>query len=391
MNAKLLAVLVSKTQRVLRTPKFFEFRGKRNFLSLRGNKITMQRIINVSFLTPGFEVVNEGHIVVEDGRISDAADGFIAGEPYRDFLAVPGMINSHTHLGDAFAKGADFSGLSVNEAVGPKGLKWKLYENSTRRQRISAMRKTAGYMLSSGTTTFADFREFGNEGIAELRAALRGIAIKPVVLGRNCELSKCGGLGLNVDSLGQIQNNMKKIIAIHAGENTGEIEIALKYDPDVLIHFTKATEQEIETAARRGLSVVACPRSNMKLGAGKPPLRQMLDAGINAALGTDNAMINTPDMWCEMKFVFENFDVSPEEILRMATINGAKAFGLNAGAIEKGRFADIVFTDKPNSDAVYWLAEKCGAGNVKGVMVGGKLIIGDYGKSAPVIHGNRYI
>lgn len=343
-------------------------------------------IINASILAgEGFEYEKEAHITVEDGLIKEAGCGFEkGGVDFRSYLAVPSFFNAHTHLGDSFAMDAA-AGLSVSRAVGRKGVKWSLYEGSEVRERINAMKESLAYMVSSGTTGFCDFREYGIKGINELKTALKSSSLKPVVLGRDVDEGECDGLGLNVYQVGQIPKKRRKLLALHAGECKGEIETALKYDPDVIVHFTTATRSEIKKVSSEKIDVVVCPRSNSLLRAGFPPIREMLDCGINVSLGTDNVMVSQPDMFREMEYAYtasmlNGSPLEPEEVLRMATSNGAKAFKINSGLIKKGMNADITFLGKDSSclahsrNILSSIVHRCGLMDVRKVMIDGRIV-----------------
>lgn len=344
-------------------------------------------IINSSIIAGSdLEFIEEGHILIEDARIVEVNDGFVPdGIDSKGYISMPSLINAHTHIGDSFAKEAVL-GMDLGSAVGKNGLKWSLYRNVRDGDVISCMRDAAVCMLNSGTAIFADFREGGISGINLLKTALTGIPIKTVVLGRDIDIGCCEGLGINTYQIDQIPEDRKdKLIAIHAGESGNEIEIAMNHNPDIIIHFTNATKEEIKKTAKNSISVVVCPRSNASMGVGIPKVREMLNAGINVAIGTDNVMINSPDMFREMEFIsklsYLNDPVSPEEILKMATINGANALGINSGLIEKGRDADIILIDKNapnlrfNKNILATIIHRCEPENVRKVMIDGRFII----------------
>ena len=128
-------------------------------------------------------------------------------------------------------------------------------------------------------------------------------------------------------------------------------------NPNLLaVHFTQATDEEITTLAESGASVVHCPESNLKLGSGFCQVSDLLDAGVNVALGTDGAASNNDlDMLGEMrsaallaKGVRGDATALPAHTaLRLATLNGAKALGLEGvtGSLKKGKTADMVAID----------------------------------------------
>ena len=80
------------------------------------------------------EHIQEAHLGLEGSIIKFFGDGFVSGaEDLKDLLAMPGLVNAHTHLGDSFAKDACI-GLSVQQAVGIDGMKWKLYEKADKKE-----------------------------------------------------------------------------------------------------------------------------------------------------------------------------------------------------------------------------------------------------------------
>lgn len=117
-------------------------------------------------------------------------------------------------------------------------------------------------------------------------------------------------------------------------------------------HVVYATEEEIRYLADTGTKVVNTPLCEMKIADGIAPIPKMVKAGVTVCLGTDGAMWNNSnDIFREMKgmsllHTIESGirSLSKAEILDMATINGAKAFGLEQdhGTIEEGKKADFI-------------------------------------------------
>jgi len=343
-------------------------------------------MINSSFLVgEGFELLEEGHLLIDRGRIKEVNDGFITGgTDARDLLCIPALINAHTHIGDSFAKEAAL-GLPAGEAMGRNGLKWELYKQAKKAEIIKAMRDSLQYMLNSGISCFADFREGGIHGAELLKEATEGIPIRPIVLGRDDGIENFDGLGLNPWQLGQIPSDRNKPVAVHAGESKGETAEALSRNPDIIVHFTLATREDIATAARKKVSVVVCLRANALLGVGIPPVRELMDCGVNVAIGTDNVMLNSPSLWREMEFIsklsYLKKGIPPADILRMATSNAAKALGLNSGMIKKGKGADLIFLDKnapnlrENKNLLAAIVHRTEPENVIKVMVSGEFVV----------------
>jgi 5-methylthioadenosine/S-adenosylhomocysteine deaminase len=120
--------------------------------------------------------------------------------------------------------------------------------------------------------------------------------------------------------------------------------------------MTHVDAEDLATLARTGTHVVHCPKSNMKLASGVCPVRDMQGLGINVALGTDGAASNNDlDMLGEMKFAAllsklssgDPRSLGAEAVLRMATVNGARALGWEReiGSLEAGKAADLIAID----------------------------------------------
>jgi 5-methylthioadenosine/S-adenosylhomocysteine deaminase len=119
------------------------------------------------------------------------------------------------------------------------------------------------------------------------------------------------------------------------------------------VHMTQLTPHEIDMVAQAGAHVLHCPESNLKLASGFCPVQKLLDAGVNVCLGTDGAASNNDlDIFGEMrtaallaKGVAQDARAADAEtVLRMATINAARALGLDdrIGSLTTGKAADII-------------------------------------------------
>ena len=99
-------------------------------------------------------------------------------------LAIPGLINSHTHIGDSIAKDVTLDN-SVDERIHPViGIKQKILKETKPSQLASFMQNTCKSMIRKGITTFVDFREGGIEGINLLKQVLTNVPIRSIILGR---------------------------------------------------------------------------------------------------------------------------------------------------------------------------------------------------------------
>lgn len=124
--------------------------------------------------------------------------------------------------------------------------------------------------------------------------------------------------------------------------------------PNVIAaHCVHIDKEEWDILAERGVTVAHCPCSNMKLGSGRFPYEMAISSGCRITLGTDGASSNNNlDMREEMKFAALLAKVSGDptllpatEVFKWATVNGAEAFGLDAGEIKEGKIADAVLLD----------------------------------------------
>ncbi|MEY7850921.1 amidohydrolase family protein [Natrarchaeobius sp. A-rgal3] len=292
----------------------------------------------------------EGTVIVNDGRIEAVREESVDSTD----IVHPAFVNAHTHIADSIAKEAG-RGLSVKEVVEPPdGLKHRILADATRDELARAMRNTAEYMARSGTGLFADFRENGVSGVEALRTATEPVAIESFVLGRGetTVLPVADGYGASVVGYRDFEparaaaNEAEKPFGIHAGErNANDIDDALALRPDFLVHMVHARPRDLRTLADEEIPVVVCPRSNLTTDTGIPPVEELVDT-TSVALGTDNVMLNSASMWREMEFTSKLYDVTDTDVLRMATVNGARLLGRDdIGSIEEGKRARLVVLD----------------------------------------------
>ena len=160
----------------------------------------------------------------------------------------------------------------------------------------------------------------------------------------------------------------------------------------IAAHSVWLNPKEIELYARTRTSVAHCPKSNLKLASGIADTDTYMKAGINVSIGTDGtASNNTLDMVEEMRFAAllpKGTRYNPEAVnartaLRMATINGAKALGLDhlVGSLEPGKRADLIMihADASNMIPVYdeysAIVYAANSKNIRSSMVDGKWIM----------------
>ncbi|RWX45141.1 Cytosine/adenosine deaminase [Candidatus Electrothrix aarhusensis] len=119
------------------------------------------------------------------------------------------------------------------------------------------------------------------------------------------------------------------------------------------VHCIHVTEQEMDLLAENGAKVCLCPGSNRYLGVGTAPVEHYLRKGILPALGTDSLTSNPElSIWREMRLLAEEHPgIDPADILRMATLGGAEALGLDRqlGSLETGKAAAISVVKLPES------------------------------------------
>lgn len=161
----------------------------------------------------------------------------------------------------------------------------------------------------------------------------------------------------------------------------------------VLFHNVVLTENDIKIMKDRGIYAVTCPGSNSKLASGIAPISDLVKAGIDVCIGTDGAGSNNClDMFKEMHLLYSLAKIKENDatalnafdILKMATVNGAKALGLNdALYIEEGAKADLMLIDllKPNMQPINNLVSNIvysgSKDNIKLTMINGKILYQD--------------
>ncbi|MES9851325.1 MAG: TRZ/ATZ family hydrolase [Candidatus Thiodiazotropha sp. L084R] len=353
---------------------------------------------------------------------------------------IPGLINTHTHAAMSLLRGlADDLPLMtwLNEHIWPAESKWVNEEFIH-----DGTQMAIAEMLLSGTTCFNDMYFYPDvtgraADQAGIRAVLGLITIDfPSAWASDSDEYIHKGLLVH----DQFRNNPRIHCAFapHAPYSVGdkalkriavladELEIPIHmhlhetheeivqgqqqhgnrpmrrlYDLGLLspaltaVHMTHLEADEIELFASSGAHVVHCPESNLKLASGFCPVTKLMEAGINVALGTDGAASNNDlDMFSEMhtaallaKGVAEDASAVPAtKALEMATINGAKALGLQetTGSLEVGKSADMITVDlgqvstQPVYNPISQLVYAVGREQVSNVWVAGQQLVSNH-------------
>jgi 5-methylthioadenosine/S-adenosylhomocysteine deaminase len=199
------------------------------------------------------------------------------------------------------------------------------------------------------------------------------------------------------------------IVHTHASENLQEVqmveretgrrnveylnEVGLAAPNVVLAHCIHLSDAELEILRASGARVAHCPSSNLKLGSGFARVSEMIERGISVSLGADGAPCNNRlDMFTEMRTaaLIQKALGGPQAlpaltVLRMATIGGAKALGLDGeiGSIEVGKRADLILLNldrlhtTPQPDLISTIVYAACASDVETVVIDGRVVMRD--------------
>lgn len=298
-------------------------------------------------------------------------------------VVIPGLVNGHTHLGDgALPDGA--AGLTLEQAFfRPDGYKYRELAKLTPEAHRPHLEAHLRYLAHTGTVCHLDFREQGEAGARLLREASDAVGVKSVILNQfdrlpfdpaalaansaalpesaRKELSAMLAIadGFSESTMNdltdaawqevcKITQAKNKLRAIHCLENAGYRTLSLRrtghgdlaqalrlLDPHLIVHLTAANPDEIALMAASGRTAALNPRANAVLGLGLPPIAALLKAGVNLLLGTDNVMLNSPNLFAELDFAArlarsqggDPLFPEPTAVLRMVTTNAAAVLG----------------------------------------------------------------
>lgn len=397
----------------------------------------MIRIYNARILTMEDEMpVFDGELWIRDGKISYIGDMIPEKAAQNQWdrqinakgnLIMPGFKNAHTHSAMTFLRShADDLPLLqwLNEQVFP-------YEAKLTPEDIYHLSKLAimEYLTSGITANFdmyltpdtiaqasidCGFRTVMTGALNDFTQSLEEIeqwyrkyhqkeSLVYFELGFHAEYTNCKE---NLQGMAKLAQIYHAPVYTHNSEGRPEVEQCLKktgmtptaYMDSLglfeygggLYHCVHMTEEDLEIVKKRNMTVVTNPASNLKLASGIAPVARILDKGINLAIGTDGpASNNCLDMFREMFLVtalakYREEDASvvdAKQVLKMATVGGAKAMNLtDCDILAKGKQADLIMIDlnQPNMQPVHNIQKNLvysgSKQNVEMTMVAGKIL-----------------
>ena len=350
---------------------------------------------------------------------------------------LPGLVNSHGHAAMTLLRGyADDQPLMpwLEQHIWP--LEAAHVSSGFIRDGVEL---AIAEMIRSGTTTFSDMYFFPDAcADTAQRLGMRcqitfPILDFPTVWARSADEYISKGLALrdavkhsqlvsvgfgphatytvnetNLVKVATLAAELDIAVQIHLHETRGEVLLAVEQNGerplDTLqrlgllgprtqcVHMTDLGDQDIALLAAVGAHVVHCPQSNMKLASGACPVTRLLAQGVNVALGTDSAASNNDlNLFGEMqsaallaKLHSDDATALPaSEALAMATINGARALGLedSIGSLEPGKLADLIAVDltQPETQPLYnplsQLVYSCNGSQVTHSWIGGVAVM----------------
>lgn len=351
-------------------------------------------------------------------------------------IVMPGLINTHAHLPMSIFR-ETIDGYNLQDWLTKKI--WPMEDKLTIEDIYYASYLSNIEMIKSGTTTINDMyfmtdsiiksaldsgirlqttrtlmgnssNEFDNSKIKELEELIKkydnndritfNIGIHGLYTTEENYIKKCISLA----------NKYNLPVHIHFCENTKEVEDIIKIykrkpidvlkdnfsaNKLILAHCVKLTQEEIDELSKLNISISHCPVSNLKLGCGIANIKYMKEKKINISLGTDGQGSGSNlDLFETMKYTAllqkgVNEDptiMSAYEIIKMATINGAKALGLDdiVGSIDIGKCADIIIIDmndiklKPLNNIFSEIVYNVKSNNVMTTIINGKILMENY-------------
>lgn len=322
----------------------------------------------------------EGYVCLEDGIITEISEGKSPEKPLAEGFVIPPMVNGHTHCADG---GLDIpEGIGLEELVGPGGIKHRYLTETSPETLAKNIKKYSDLSYSNGIGTFIDFREGGVNGSKMLRETVPG----SFILGRPTakefdpreidEILKYAD-GIALSSIADIPRSYSEAVAdhthrrgrmfaIHASEKRREdIDAIMSLSPSFVVHMASSERSDLLRCADEGVPIVVCPRSNRFFGL-KPPVAMMEESNNLTILGTDNAMICSPDLRAEAKEYLSLLLAQKgigQGLLDTMVSNGRKLlYDVKGIGLQPGNKADV--TVLPSND-----------GTIKGMLENNKGII----------------
>ena len=363
---------------------------------------------------------------IENREIHRVVDG-------KNKLAMPGLINSHTHLAMSLLRNyADDVELQtwLREKI------WPIEDKMNGEDIYWGSLLSMVEMIKSGTTAFCDMYDFMEDVAKGLdESGIRGILTRGMTAGPNGDEKLNESRELYHNWHGKGNGRIKVMVAphaiyttdsefllksmdlarelntglhIHLSETKIEVEDSfksygkspVKYLEDIgffdihtiAAHCVHLDEKDINILLKHNVYPVNNPTSNLKLASGFAPIDKMLKMGIPVALGTDGSSSNNNlDMFEEINLAsilnkavnMDPLSVSAFSAIEMATINGAKALDWDKeiGSIEVGKKADIILLDLdkphfyPRHNLVSAISYSSHGSDVDTVIVDGKIIM----------------
>ncbi|MGN0642018.1 MAG: amidohydrolase [Huintestinicola sp.] len=393
---------------------------------------------NITYLDESFNT-RTGDICISGNRIAAAGEmpeGFVADRIIdgTSRLAMPGLVNCHTHsYMSVFRNLAD--DLTFDEwlfkSIMPRE------DMLTPEDAYHGAMLTFAEMLHSGTTCFMDMHMFPKMTIAAAdKLGLRGVMSRGLVGSSRNDEGGIRRLNEQLDEAEAYKDNgrfsfrlgphaiytcgedylrflvekaheLNMEFHIHLSETENEVENCMKEHScspveyldsmgffgvkTAAAHCVHLSEKDMDILAERGVSVIHNPKSNMKLANGFAPVPKLMEKGVNVCMGTDSqASNNTVNMFSDMTaaaLIHKGVTgiptaASAREVLKMATVNGAKALGFDdLGLIKEGYLADIAILDLdrpqffPRNDLAAALVYSANGSEVDTVIIDGQVVM----------------
>ena len=345
-------------------------------------------------------------------------------------VVIPGLINAHAHVPMSIFR-ETLDGYNLQDWLSKKI--WPMEDKLTKEDIYYASYLTYLEMIKSGVTTINDMYFMTDEIISSAldsgirlqttrtfigsnKKDLERLEELDTLIGKYKEDTITFNLGIHglytttssfIDECLEFNKKHNLNIHMHFCENEKEVsDIKNTYNLNpvdilegkfnnqklILAHCVKLTKEDIIKLSKLNVSVVHCPVSNLKLGCGIANINEMLNNNINVCLGTDGQGSGSNlDLFEVMKFtallqkgINENAKLLPSyEVLKMATINGAKALNLSdkIGSIEVGKLADIIIIDiddikiKPVNNLLSEIVYNVKSNNVETTIINGQILM----------------